>query len=334
MVDRRTVLTGAFALGAIGSSGPVRADGAGMRARALSWINSLDGDQRQAALHGFAAPLRRNWSFMHGSRTAPGLPLERMSGPQKDAALDLLASGLSREGLETALNIMLQQDILRDEWNKGSPDRNRERFSLAIFDAPSDTAPWGWRFEGHHLSLSYTLVGDNIISVTPSSFSSEPNTVPSGPHRGLIVLPDEEAMGRSLYADLSEQHKNAALLRADSFGNILATAGREGGLGAPAGVPIGDLPEAQIDRILRLLEIYTQDHLPNALAQVQAARLQEGDLMAARFGWSGPNEAEQSMYYRLHSDTFLIEFATLPRQPQHHHAIWHDLRRNFGAHRV
>ena len=68
-------------------------------------------------------------------------------------------------------NIMLQQDILRDQWGKGSPDRNRERFSLMIFGEPSDTEPWSWRWEGHHLTITYTLVGDRIISTTPKAFS-------------------------------------------------------------------------------------------------------------------------------------------------------------------
>ncbi|MEM8657470.1 MAG: DUF3500 domain-containing protein [Pseudomonadota bacterium] len=332
-IDRRTLLAGAAGGALVGLPSVAVGQVLGMRDRAQRWIETLDAPQRDAALFDFTDNLRGRWSFMHGARPAPGLPLEEMRAAQKDLALDLVSSGLSAEGMETALNIMLQQDILRDEWNKGSPDRNRERFSLLIFGAPSATDPWGWRFEGHHLSLSYTLVGDQVVSVTPSSFSSEPNTVPSGPHQGLVVLPVEE-MGRALFADLSDAHRRAAMIQRDSFGNILTTAGNLGRVGAPEGVPIGDLPQGQIDRVVRLVEIYTQDHLPTALAQDQQSRLREGDLMSARFGWAGPNEAEQSMYYRLHGPTFLIEFATLPRQPQHHHAVRHDFERNMGAHAI
>ncbi len=333
-LTRRAALRGAAALGATGvwataarASGP----GADMQVRAARWLDGLDGDQRARALVGFEDPLRRNWSFMHGSRVAPGLPLERMSAAQQDAALDLLATGLSADGLATAENIMLQQDILRDEWNKGSPDRNRRRFSMLVFGTPG-AAAWGWRFEGHHLSLSYTLVRDQVVSVTPSSFSSEPNTVPSGPHRGLVVLPGEESMGRALFADLSDANRRAALIQQDSFGNILATAGNLGRITAPAGVPLGDLPQGQIDRVQRLLEVYAVDHLPELLAAPERARLAEGDVMSVRFGWAGGNVQDQSIYYRLHGPTFVIEFATLRQQPLHHHAVRHDLRRNFGAH--
>lgn len=330
---RRAVLAkgaAATALAAVPGTGWTQARGGDMRDRANRWLAGLEAEQLSQAQADFGGPLRRNWSFMHGSRVAPGLPLERMSAAQQDAALDLLATGLSAEGLATAENIMLQQDILRDEWNKGSPDRNRRRFSMLVFGTPGSDA-WGWRFEGHHLSLSYTLVGDRVVSVTPSSFSSEPNTVPSGPHKGLVVLPVEE-MGRALFTDLSAANQRAALIQQDSFGNILATAGNLGRIAAPAGVPLGDLPQGQIDRVLRLLGVYAVDHLPEDLAASERARLAEGDVMSIRFGWAGPNVPEQSIYYRLHGPTFVIEFATLRRQPQHHHAVRHDLTQNFGAH--
>lgn len=303
--------------------------GTDMRDRATRFLAMLDTPDRAA--RAFDDPLRLRWSFMHGSNTAPGLPLEDMTAPQKDAALDLLSTGLSAQGLKTAQNIMLQQDILRDELGKGSADRNRERFSVIIFGTPSATDFWGWRFEGHHLSLNYTLRGDEVVSVTPSSFSSEPNTVPSGPHAGLVVLP-AETMGRDLFADLSDANKRSALINERSFGNILTTSGNEGRVAAPEGAPLGDLPQDQIDHVLQMLALFATDHLPAALAAPEQDLTARGDLMAARFAWAGDNIPEQSMYYRLHGDGFMIEFATLRNQPQHHHAIRHDRARNFAAH--
>ncbi|WP_204413295.1 DUF3500 domain-containing protein [Actibacterium sp. 188UL27-1] len=334
---RRVVLAGAAAT-ATATAWPRigRAAGIGtdMCSRAESWLSSLSDTQRAAAMFDFDDPQRLAWTFMYGSQPAPGIRLEQMTAAQKDGALEVLATGLSTEGFQTALNIMLQQDILRDEWSKGSADRNRERFSLMIFGTPTADTPWAWRWEGHHLSLTYTLIGEEVISVTPSSFSSEPNTVPSGPHRGLVVLPDEESLGRALYTDLNAVNKSVALLEERSFGNILTTAGNEGRISAPAGVPLGDLPAVQMDIARRLLDVYTVDHLPGTLAEGQAARIAGEDLTAVRFGWAGPNERDASMYYRLHGETFLIEFATLRNQPEHHHAIRHDLTRNFGAHRL
>ncbi|MEM9147557.1 MAG: DUF3500 domain-containing protein [Pseudomonadota bacterium] len=342
-VSRRAVLMGAGALAVAGQglnaggramaaqTGPT---GQRMRELATDWLAQLDAGQRKAATFRFDSQTRRRWNYMLGSAFANGLALERMSAPQKDTALLLLATALSAEGMDTAESIMLQQDILRDEWGKGSPDRNRERFSVQIFGTPSPSEPWGWRWEGHHLTITFTLMGDAVIAQTPKAFSSEPNTVPSGPHKGLVVLPENETLGRALYAELSATARRAALLRERSFGNILAKPGRETRIQRREGVALGDLPPPQADKARRLIDIYTSAHLSGPLAAVQRDRIAAEDGAAIRFAWAGPNIANESMYYRIHGATFLIEFATLFGQPLHHHTIVHDPERNFGDHLV
>ncbi|MEM7191075.1 MAG: DUF3500 domain-containing protein, partial [Pseudomonadota bacterium] len=133
-------------------------------------------------------------------------------------------------------------------------------------------------------------------------------------------------------ADLTPTARTAALIRESSFGNILAQPGREKMIPKPRGVALGDLTQAQADIVLRLVDLYTTDHLAEPLAEGQRIRLQAEDAAAIRFGWAGPNEAEQSFYYRIHGATFLIEFATLRGQPLHHHTVVHDLAQNFGDH--
>ena len=334
-LTRRAVMAGSAATLALAPV-PARAADTGklFRERVTRWLDLLEFEQRADAMFELGDGIWTRWNYMTGSAFAPGVPLERMTPEQKDAALDVLDTGLSQYGMETAQNIMLQQDILRDEWGKGSPQRNRERFSLMIFGEPSATGPWGLRWEGHHLTITFTLDGDQVVSQTPKAFSSEPNTVPSGPHKGLVVLPENETLGRALFADLRGGVRDKALLRTESYGNIRALAGREDLISAPEGVALGDLTQRQQDIAQRLIQVYTRDHLEGALAQDQADRLHEEDPAAIRFGWAGPNEAEESMYYRLHGKTFLIEFATLFGQPLHHHTVVHDLERNLGRHRL
>lgn len=305
--------------------------GATMRERATSLLSQLDEQQRKTALFPFDGGRRKAWNFMLGSLRAPGLALEQMTAPQKDLALDLLASGTSQLGLEKAMNIMLQQDILRDEWGKGSPNRNRERFCLQVYGTPSSTGAWSWRWEGHHLSLTFTLRNDEVISTTPSSFSSEPNTVPSGPHRGLVVLKEEEVLGRQLFGDLAGAIRRKALVWADSPGNIQSNRGAEQRVAEEAaGVPLGDLTQQQADMAARLIEVYTTEVLPTPLANAQAARLKAQDMAAVRFAWGG-EDLDGSIYYRLTGPDLLIEFASLFNQPLHLHAVFHDTARNFGA---
>ncbi|MEO1018222.1 MAG: DUF3500 domain-containing protein, partial [Pseudomonadota bacterium] len=126
-----------------------------------------------------------------------------------------------------------------------------------------------------------------------------------------------------------------ALIRDRSYGNILTTAGDEDRLSDERqGVPLADLHQAQIDLITRLIDVYAVDNFATPLADEQRGRVREGDLMAARFGWAGADLDGNSIYYRLHGDTFLIEFATLRNQPLHHHTIRHDLVRNLGGHAI
>lgn len=301
-----------------------------MRAAATRYLESLSPDQRQAVQSPLGDRRFAAWTYMTGSRPPAGLALERLEPAQKEAARALLATGLSAEGLIKADNVMLTQDILRDEWNKGAPDRSSERFAASIFGTPSATDPWAWRWEGHHLTLTFTLIGDTVVSWTPNSFSAEPNTVPSGPHRGLVVLSDEERLGRALFADLSGRAARRARLADRSPGNIAARAGTEGIFaGDNDGLALADMAAGQREVALRLIDVYFIDWLPAPLAEVQRARL--GDLEAARFGWAGDLD-RGSVYYRLTGETFSAEFATLRNQPEHHHTSVQDPERTLGRH--
>ncbi|MGF1650024.1 MAG: DUF3500 domain-containing protein [Hyphomicrobiaceae bacterium] len=301
---------------------------------ARAFLASLDEPGRTAALVPFTSQRRARWNYMLGSAFAPGLPLERMTAEQKNLAMTLLASGLSPAGLVTAERIMLQQDILRDELRKGSADRNRERFSVTVFGEPNESGPWSWRFEGHHLTLTFTLIGDRVVSTSPSAFASEPNTVSSGPHTGLVVLTVEERVGRQLFRDLAPAARRKALVSERSFGNVITLAGRETTLdGARAGIPLSDLTSAQVDLALELVHAQAVDNFAEPLAAEQRSRISRSDLMGATFAWAGAN-LDGSIYYRLHGDTFLVEFATLANQPQHHHTVRHDVGRHLGLHAI
>jgi len=334
-LSRRSLLAAGAATG-LAAHLPARAAtppaGRAMREAAGALLAALPDPQARAARFAFSDPLRARWNYMLGARPAPGLPLEDMDEAARAAALRLLATALSPAGFEKALNVMLQQDILRDEWGKGAPDRNRDRFSVMIFGTPAETGAWSWRWEGHHLSLSFTLLDDAVISVTPNSFSSEPNTVPSGPHRGLVVLKEEETLGRALYRDLSPEARARALVNPRSPGNVLTIDGRENRYdGDTRGLPLADMTAGQRDMALRLIEVYTAEPFAAPLAEDSRARLAASDPTATRFVWAGA-DLDGSIYYRLHGDAFLIEFASLRNQPLHLHTAVHDTGRNLGRH--
>ena len=85
--------------------------------------------------------------------------------------------------------------------------RNPELYHVSIFGEPDKAGTWGWRFEGHHLSLNFTFVNGRIFSITPSFYGASPARVKEGKHAGMRVLADEEDKARKLFRSLSPPQK-------------------------------------------------------------------------------------------------------------------------------
>src|SRR5262249_44434271 len=132
--------------------------GSNMVSAANAFIDSLKEDQKAKAMFLFDSEERINWNFVplqDKSRraTRKGLPLEDMTAEQKKAALALVKAGTSEIGNETANKIMSLESILKVQERTGAMVRNPEWYFFTIFGMPSKTGKWGWRVEGHHLSL-------------------------------------------------------------------------------------------------------------------------------------------------------------------------------------
>src|SRR4029450_668509 len=97
--------------------------------------------------------------------------LEEMSAEQKKAAMALLESGLSAKGYEQATTIVgLEALLLELEGPKGAMVRTTGWYFVSVFGEPSNTGKWGWRFEGHHLSVNYTLDKGEVVVGAPMLF--------------------------------------------------------------------------------------------------------------------------------------------------------------------
>jgi Protein of unknown function (DUF3500) len=334
--DRRSIVLGSAAL--VGSAAVPRAavaasglaPAADLTAATRAFHKSLDPDQRKAASFAWDAPEWRRWSYFGADGfIKPGLRLEQMNAAQQEAAWNLLATLMSADGLAKARNVMLLQDILAASGN-GTGQRSSQRFSFAFFGTPAETGAWGFRLEGHHLHHSFTVRDNQIVSVTPASFSSLPNRVTSGQHAGLVTLKEEEALARKLVGDLAPPKQARARASATPLGNILSYAGRERANGQKVGLAAADLSAAQRDLLWRLVETYTVDHLPPALASAQRARVRAGDRDAVHFAWYGPNTPEKAFGYRVIADNFVIEMGSVDPEAQHLHTVYNDLGNVLG----
>ena len=185
-----------------------------MASAAQNFLNSLENDQKKKAFYPFRNKERENWHFFPGNFIQPngrmGLPVKEMTSPQRTLAQTLLSSALSHRGQIEASTVILLEQILYEK--EGKEMRNPDLYHYTIFGTPDKAGTWGWRFEGHHLSLNFSLVNGRIFSVTPSFWGASPAKVTEGKHAGLRVLSDEEAKAFKFLKSLSPPQKKMAIL--------------------------------------------------------------------------------------------------------------------------
>jgi hypothetical protein len=303
------------------SQRPSDAD-AEMSAAASRFLAALRPEQRKQAQLGFDEPERARWHFV--PRARKGLPFKTMSTEQRRLAERLVATGLSRRGYDTALTIIGLETVLAET---DGPMRDPELYYLTIFGDPASRQPWGWRFEGHHLSLNFTSPVTALPAVTPSFFGSNPNERNDA---GVVqrVLAPEEDLARELVKSLDADQRRTAILSTHAPPDILAGPGRD--LPDRGGIGHGQLGELQQALLVRLIEVYLERHRPDVAAQ-EWARIEHAGLSNLRFAWAGGLEPRQGHYYRVQGKTFLLEYDNTQNDANHVHTVWRDAERDFGV---
>lgn len=335
--DRPTRLPRRRALQLIGAAGAAAAAGfpapAIAQARdplaraALAFLADLYDAQRPDTQYPFDDPARFDWHYT--PRRRPGLAFKDMSGDQRDATWWLLRAVLSKRGFHKAELVMRLEAILGEL--TGNPSfRDPENYAMAIFGDPAAGDPWGWRFEGHHLSLSVTVVPGQGIALTPMFFGANPATVPDGhDHAGLRLLADEEDLAFDLIGGLEGAERDRALIADRAPRDIVTGPGRERSLRAPMGLPAADMNEARRDGLLRLLRAYLANASPH-LAKAEYAKIGEAGFARLHFAWAGSLSRGAPHYYRIHGPSVIVEYDNTQDGANHAHAVWHDPTNLFG----
>jgi hypothetical protein len=227
---------------------------------------------------------------------------------------------------------MLLEKVLHGIESKGGKNADRrdwENYFVSIFGTPGHDAPWAWRFEGHHLSLSFTSASNELIATTPAFFGSNPAEVREGPLTGLKVLAGEEELARDFMATLSDDQRQIALLEGKSPREILTKATRNVKPIPQTGIAYADLQENQQASLITLVHHYT-DTFKKPLAATQRARIRTAGLDAIRFSWAGSMKRNEGHYYRVQGPSFLLEYANFQNGANHVHAVWRDPANDFG----
>lgn len=320
---RRAVLAAA-ALLPFGSASAQTADAAQRIADAANrFLASLDTAQRLKALIAFEADNRIDWHYIPRNRS--GLSLGEMTPPQAAAARALFATVLNDAGLKLLDGVRLLEGVLREQ--QGS-FRDPGRYYVSVFGTPG-RFPWGWRFEGHHLSLNVTLPAAGHVAVTPFFVGAHPATVRDGPNRGFRLLGTSEDLARQIMAGLTAQQQQTAIIADRSFGEIVASPHRERDLGQPRGLALGQMDGAQRALVEALMDRFLGTLAPDLVA-AQKKRVMDQGLAAFRFAWAGSLTPGEAHYFRVHGPTTVIEHDNTQNGANHIHAVWRDLAADFG----
>jgi hypothetical protein len=301
-----------------------------MASSAKRFLDSLSPAQLETAGFEFKDNERVNWHFIPKPRK--GLTLKDMSEDQRALAKSLLASGISETANTKVMTIMSLELILREmeQGKPNSPKRDPEMYYFSVFGQPDGKQPWGWRVEGHHVSVNITVVNDKAVAAGPVFLGDNPADVKEGPRKGLRVLAEEEDQGRALVKSLSEEQMKKAVFTKTAPAEIITKNDRQAVLQKFEGMPYSELTEKQKAALMDLIGLYANRLRPE-LAQDDLKRITQAGLDKIYFGWAGGTEVGQPHYYRIHGPNFLIEYDDTQNNANHIHTVWRDLENDFGG---
>ncbi|MCE9594306.1 MAG: DUF3500 domain-containing protein [Planctomycetes bacterium] len=309
-----------------------RADVNGEMTRAAqALLVELDAKQIERLELPFGDRYRRDWHFVPRERR--GLPLAELGPEARGRLRKLLATALSERGLRRVDGIVELEGVLRDL--ESTPTnlalgRDPERYTITLFGKPSEKEPWAWRYEGHHLSLSFTSVGPDRVAVTPFFFGASPARVAKGPSTGKRVLGEEEDAARAIVRSFDEeQRKEVSPAEFAVPSDVVLGPQRGASFQKPSGLPATSMSEPQRIAVASLVELYASNLQPE-LATSALARARDEGVETLHFLWVGGLEEGEPHYWRVQGKSFAIELDNTQDGANHVHTLWRDFKNDFG----
>lgn len=307
---------------------------AAMADAAGKFLGTLNGDQKAKAVFKFDDDQRFDWHFI--PRDRKGLPLKEMNETQRRAAIDLLRTGLSQRGFLKASTIMTMENVLREMEgpNRRFP-RDPELYYFSIFGTPGARQPWGWRLEGHHISLNFTVSSSSIVATSPSFFGTNPAEVrvdvpqKDWPQKGSRVLAAEEDLARDLVKSLDAKQRARAVFNVKAPDDIISFNKVRTEPLDKAGITASELGSAQFEKLTKLVEEYC-NNAPEDLAAARRDKFRAAKREQITFAWAGGIEKNEPHYYRIQTPAFLIEYDDTQNNANHIHSVWRDFNGDFG----
>jgi hypothetical protein len=295
-----------------------------MRQHAASLLRGLDAERSTEASRPFADEGARRW-IEYRPEPRPGVSLADLDGAGRKAAHRLLGSALSTHAFAQAATVMALEEVL-DRVEGGRRGRHSDDYRVTVFGDPEPDGRWGWRFEGHHISVSVTLDGE-LVSAGPVFLGANPAATSYAGRPVLRPLAPEEDLARALLDALGPRERGLAVVADTAPADILSATGPQAPdriepLGVPA-TALGATARALLDQ---LLAVYL-DRLRPELAAAEAARLRTADL---HFAWAGGLRPGSGHYYRIQGPDLLVEYDNTQNGANHAHTVLRRPHSDFG----
>ena len=299
-----------------------------MAAAANKFLGALSSEQKAKATFEFKDGERSNWHYIPKDRK--GLPFGEMNPDQKQLAHALIRSALSQHGYAKATNIMSLEFVLAElEGPNRKFPRDPGLYYVSFFGKPDPKGTWGWRLEGHHISINMTVIEGQLVTDTPSFFGANPAEVREGPRKGLRILGEEEDLARAFMKSLPADLRKIAVFSETAPKEIITEAKPKIGPLDKTGLEASKLNKEQKDGLFKIIKTYVERYRPE-MAKEDVAKIQKAGLDKVQFAWAGGLERGEGHYYRIQGPTFLMEFDNTQNNNNHIHAVWRDFNGDFG----
>jgi hypothetical protein len=305
--------------------------GQAMSVGAKNFLASLSPAQKGQASFKFDDAERLNWHFI--PRERKGLPLKSLEGAALKSAHAFIRSGLSEAGYDQTLNVMSLEELLYllegGEREFRRDRRDPGKYYLSVFGEPADTGNWGWRLEGHHISLNFTIKDGKVVSSTPEFFGANPGTVDAGKGRQIRVLGPEEDIARQILKLCAPEQQKMCWISKEPPGEVPGPGAPQAAVEKAVGLPYAQMSEDQKKLVQDLLSEYLKN-LPADIEQERRAAINTAGVDKLHFAWYGLSELHEPHHYRVQGPTFVIEYNNTQNNANHVHSMWRNLGGDFG----
>jgi hypothetical protein len=309
-------------------------------AAATAFLATLDPAQRGRANVEFNEKTRVVWSNLPvgtkmqvGATERNGLRLGEMTPAQESAALALVATVLSREGYQKAMEVTDADEVLEvrsaPTRKPGAPIRfGRAFYYVSILGKPSTTDRWMLQYGGHHLAINVIFAGrENVL--TPTHTGAQPATY-TVDGRTVRPLGDENDKAFALVNALTPEQQKQAILGVE-VRNLVLGPGADGRMIAPEGVRAATFTPAQRAMLLELAREWV-GILGDEAAAAKMKEIQSG-IADTYFAWAGPTMGGKGAYFRIQGPAVFIEYAPQGQgdnNVDHIHTIYRDPTNDYA----